>query len=75
MTCTKGNQLLEGDLHAFRILEKMVGLHQSMYISKAGHSSFKAEYKDISGRNIKISIQILEYDVIPTSSYQNLKIY
>ena len=82
MTCTKGYQLLEGDLHAFCILDKMVGLHQSMCISKAGHSSFKAEYKDISARNIKIknlmcqiSIQILEYDVIPTSSYQNLKIY
>ena len=74
MTCTKGNQLLEGDLHAFRILEKMVGLHQSMYISKAGHSSFKAEYKD-KKPVCQISIQILEYDVIPTSCYQNLKIY
>ena len=51
----------------------MAILHQSMFISKASHSSLRhvrAEYKDKNpDQMFQISIEILEYHVIPNSSY------
>ena len=54
----------------------MAVLHQSMCITKAGHSilrHFRVKHKDKTPM-CQISIEILEYDVIQGSSYQNLKI-